>query len=105
MIPYSVASVGPPYACPGRPYHSLLRLDADSIGLSGLQRQRNGFADIAHGLTVVAAVFAAGAGAERRLLNLQKKLGRLKLLIVDELGFVPLSKTGAELLFEVFSQR
>ena len=42
---------------------------------------------------------------ERRLLNLQKKLARLKLLIVDELGFVPLSKTGAELLFEVFSQR
>ena len=35
----------------------------------------------------------------------QKKLARLKLLIVDELGFVPLSKTGAELLFEVFSQR
>ena len=27
------------------------------------------------------------------------------LLIVDELGYVPLSKTGAELLFEVFSQR
>ena len=42
---------------------------------------------------------------ERRLLNLQKKLSRLKLLIIDELGFVPLSKTGAELLFEVFSQR
>ena len=42
---------------------------------------------------------------ERRLLNLQKKLARLKLLIVDEFGFVPLSKTGAELLFEVFSQR
>ncbi len=29
----------------------------------------------------------------------------IKLLIIDELGFVPLSKTGAELLFEVFSQR
>jgi len=42
---------------------------------------------------------------EKRLLNLQKKLARLKLLIIDELGFVPLSKTGAELLFEVFSQR
>ena len=42
---------------------------------------------------------------ERRLLNLQKRLARLKLLIIDELGFVPLSKTGAELLFEVFSQR
>ena len=34
-----------------------------------------------------------------------KKLATYKLLIVDELGFVPLSKTGAELLFEVFSQR
>ena len=45
------------------------------------------------------------AGDERRLLVLQKKLSRLKLLIIDELGFVPLSKTGAELLFEVFSQR
>ena len=40
-----------------------------------------------------------------RLLNLQKRLARLKLLIIDELGFVPLSRTGAELLFEVFSQR
>ncbi|MDP6504931.1 MAG: ATP-binding protein, partial [Planctomycetota bacterium] len=40
---------------------------------------------------------------ERRLLNLQRRLARLKLLIIDELGFVPLSKTGAELLFEVFS--
>ena len=27
------------------------------------------------------------------------------LLIIDELGFVPLSKTGAELLFELVSQR
>ena len=42
---------------------------------------------------------------ERRLLRLQRPLARNKLLIVDELGFVPLSKTGAELLFEVFSQR
>ena len=42
---------------------------------------------------------------DRRLLNFQKRLSRLKLLIIDELGFVPLSKTGAELLFEVFSQR
>ena len=36
---------------------------------------------------------------------MQKRLAALKLLIIDELGFVPLSKTGAELLFEVFSQR
>ena len=32
-------------------------------------------------------------------------MSRLNLLIIDELGFVPLSSTGAELLFEVFSQR
>ena len=42
---------------------------------------------------------------DRRLLNLQRQLARLRLLIIDELGFVPLSPTGAELLFEVFSQR
>ena len=42
---------------------------------------------------------------EKRLLRLQKKRATYKLLIVDELGFVPLSKTGAELLFEAFSQR
>ena len=42
---------------------------------------------------------------EKRLLNLQRQLSRLNLLIIDELGFVPLSRTGAELLFEVFSQR
>ena len=32
-------------------------------------------------------------------------MSRLRLLIIDELGFVPLSTTGAELLFGVFSQR
>ena len=42
---------------------------------------------------------------ERRLLRLQKQLANHRLLIIDELGFVPLSKTGAELLFELVSQR
>jgi DNA replication protein DnaC len=42
---------------------------------------------------------------EKRLLRLQRQLAKYQLLIIDELGFVPLSKTGAELLFEVFSQR
>tara|TARA_R110000737_G_scaffold135636_1_gene166674 strand:+ start:328 stop:1092 length:765 start_codon:yes stop_codon:yes gene_type:complete len=42
---------------------------------------------------------------ERRLLRLQRQLAGVKLLIIDELGFVPLSKTGAELLFELISQR
>ena len=42
---------------------------------------------------------------ERRLQRLQKQLVSQDLLIIDELGFVPLSKTGAELLFEIISQR
>ena len=37
--------------------------------------------------------------------NKWKGQAKYHLLIIDELGFVPLSKTGAELLFEVFSQR
>ncbi len=41
---------------------------------------------------------------ERRLQRFQKQLTSQNLLIIDELGFVPLSKTGAELLFEVISQ-
>ena len=42
---------------------------------------------------------------EKRLLRLQRQLTGNKLLIIDELGYVPLSPSGAELLFEVFSQR
>ena len=42
---------------------------------------------------------------ERRLLKLQRDLQGVQLLIIDELGYVPLSPTGAELLFETFSQR
>jgi len=42
---------------------------------------------------------------EKRLVRLQRELQAAKLLIIDELGYVPLSSTGAELLFEVFSQR
>ena len=42
---------------------------------------------------------------EKQLLRFQKQTASYELLIVDELGFVPLSKSGAELLFEAFSQR
>ena len=42
---------------------------------------------------------------ERRLIRLQQSLASVQLLIIDELGYVPLSQTGAELLFDVFSQR
>ena len=42
---------------------------------------------------------------EKKLLRFQKQIAGYELLIVDELSFVPLSKTGAELLFEMLSQR
>ena len=42
---------------------------------------------------------------DKRLLRLQKQLAKYRLLIIDELGYVPLSPSGAELLFAVFSQR
>ena len=42
---------------------------------------------------------------ERRLLRLQKQIASHKLLIIDELGFVPLFKTGAELLFPALRAR
>jgi DNA replication protein DnaC len=35
--------------------------------------------------------------------RLRKQLGRLDLLVLDELGYVPASKLGAELLFDVTS--
>jgi len=59
------------------------------------------------GFTAAAAVVheLLEARDEKRLLRLQKQLAGYRLLIIDELGFVPLSKSGAELLFEVFSQR
>ena len=72
-----------------------------SLGLAACQK---GFS--------VAFTTAAGlvnqlmeARDEKRLLRLQRELAGVRLLIVDELGYVPLSPTGAELLFEVFSQR
>ena len=70
-----------------------------------------GLAACQKGLTVGFTTAAAlvhelmEARDERRLLRLQKQLVKHKLLIIDELGFVPLSKTGAELLFETISQR
>jgi len=70
-----------------------------------------GLAACQKGLSVGFATAAAlvhellEARDEKRLLRLQRQLAGYKLLIIDELGYVPLSPTGAELLFEVFSQR
>ena len=71
------------------------------LGLSACQR------GLTVGFTTAAALVheLMEARDERRLLRLQKQMVGLKLLIIDELGFVPLSKTGAELLFELVSQR
>src|SRR3954451_7319291 len=70
------------------------------LGLAACQR------GLSVGFTTVALVHELlEARDERRLLRLQKQLAGYRLLIIDELGFVPLSKSGAELLFETFSQR
>jgi DNA replication protein DnaC len=71
------------------------------LGLAACQK------GLSVGFTAAAAVVheLMEARDEKRLLRLQRQLAAYKLLIVDELGYVPLSQTGAELLFEVFSQR
>ena len=71
------------------------------LGLAACQRR------MSVGFTTAASLVheLMEARDERRLLDLQRQFSRLNLLIIDEQGFVPLSPTGAELLFEVFSQR
>jgi DNA replication protein DnaC len=71
------------------------------LGLAACQKGH------AVGFTTAAALVheLLEARDERRLLRLQQQLAGYKLLIMDELGYVPLSPTGAELLFEVFSRR
>ena len=41
------------------------------------------------------------AEEKRHLLRLRQQLGNLDLLILNELGYVPASKAGAELLFDL----
>ena len=43
------------------------------------------------------------AKEDRQLLRLRGQLAKLDLLILDELGYVPASKAGAELLFDVIA--
>jgi DNA replication protein DnaC len=71
------------------------------LGLAACQK------GLSVGFTTAAAMVheLIEARDEKRLLRLQRQLAGYKLLIIDELGYVPLSTTGAELLFEVFSQR
>src|SRR5512132_3848260 len=71
------------------------------LGLAACQK------GLSVGFTTAAAMVheLIEARDDKRLLRLQRQLAAYKLLIIDELGFVPLSKTGAEVLFEIFSQR
>ena len=71
------------------------------LGLAACQK------GLSVGFTTAAAVVheMIEARDEKRLLRLQRQFAGYKLLIIDELGYVPLSQTGAELLFELFSQR
>ena len=41
----------------------------------------------------------------RSLIRLKQKLLRTRLLIIDELGFVPFDRAGGEMLFNVFAER
>ncbi len=45
------------------------------------------------------------AREERHISRLFRKYGRCRLLVLDELGYVPLSKEGANLLFQLLAQR
>ncbi|EJC75047.1 LOW QUALITY PROTEIN: DNA replication protein [Rhizobium leguminosarum bv. trifolii WSM2012] len=71
------------------------------LGLAACQR------GMSVGFTTAASLVSEimDARDERRLLRFQKQMAAYRLLIIDELGFVPLSKTGAELLFELISKR
>ena len=47
----------------------------------------------------------AGAQASGRLKHELRRYVRPKVLILDELGYLPIDKTGADLLFQIISQR
>lgn len=86
-----------------------------ALGPSGVGKTHTalalGLAACQKGLSVVFKTAAAlvhelmEARDEKRLRLLQKQLANSKLLIIDELGYVPFTAVGAELLFEVFSRR
>jgi DNA replication protein DnaC len=60
---------------------------------------------------VIAVGFTTAASLAHELIEardderLRRQLAGYKLLVIDELGYVPLSQTGTELRFEVSSQR
>jgi len=98
-----------------RSEYVLRRENVIAVGNSGTGKTHVvlglGLAACQKGLSVAFTTAAALVHAlteardEKRLLRLQRQLAACRLLVIDELGYVPFSQTGAELLFEVFSQR
>ena len=74
---------------------------AIALGLAACQK------GLSVGFTTAASLMheLLEARDEQRLLRLQRRLASYKLLIIDDLAYVPLSAAGAELLFEVVSER
>jgi DNA replication protein DnaC len=74
---------------------------AIALGMEAARQRRHvGFwraADLVHALLE--------ARDNRELTRLQRRLARLELLILDELGFVPFDRTGGELLFNLVADR
>jgi DNA replication protein DnaC len=77
-----------------RPWASALGYEACLKGYTVL------FATAIDVINTLSAAQAAG-----RMKQELKKYTRPSLLILDELGFLPIDKTGADLLFQVISQR
>lgn len=72
---------------------------ATALGIAACQRgQRVRFCRVTELITQLME-----AREERTLLRMKSSLAKFDLLILDELGYVPASKLGAELLFEVIS--
>jgi DNA replication protein DnaC len=74
---------------------------ATSLGLAACREGRKVRFFTAAGL----ATTLMEARDDKMLLRLKKQLAPQDLIIVDEFGYVPFSKTGAELLFEFFAGR
>jgi DNA replication protein DnaC len=93
----------------------LRRENVIAVGNSGTGKSHValglGLAACQKGLSVAFTTAAAlahdltEARDEKRVLRLQRQLAAIRLLVIDELGYVPFSQTGAELLFEVFRDR
>lgn len=89
-------------------HENVIALGPSSVGKTHMSLAL-GLAACQKGLSVVFKTAAAlvhelmEARDQKRLRLLQKQLANTKLLIINELGYVPFTVVGAELLFEVFS--